>query len=214
MMGREKQRMTTPADKGSSRARPARERKRGARGGVTFACVLLAAGAMAAACRPTGAGDTGRNADGRRTPSGFPVPRYVSLKFDEVNARGGPGDDYKLLWTYRARGLPLQVIAETNDWRRVCDPEGGMAWVHQRTVDTRRTVMRVQAEPLDLHRRAQSDSPVDARLAGRAIAALDRCEAGWCRVSVDKTAGWTPETEVWGAAEGLRCRALTRVVKR
>ena len=50
---------------------------------------------------------------GRETPSGLPVPRYVSLKFAEVNARGGPGDDYKLLWVYRAKGLPMQVIAET-----------------------------------------------------------------------------------------------------
>ena len=56
------------------------------------------------------------------TPSGLPVPRYVSLKFDSVNARAGPSDDHRLLWVFHARGLPVQVIAETEDWRRVCDP--------------------------------------------------------------------------------------------
>src|SRR6185437_5073069 len=56
----------------------------------------------------------------RQTPSGMPVPRYVSLKFDKVNARSGPGDDHRLLFVYRVRGLPLQVIAETSEWRRVC----------------------------------------------------------------------------------------------
>ena len=66
----------------------------------------------------------------------MPVPRYVSLKFDKVNARAGPGDDHKLLFVYRVRGLPLQVIAETSEWRRVCDPEGTLAWVHKR-VDRR-----------------------------------------------------------------------------
>ena len=59
----------------------------------------------------------------RPTPSGLPVPRYVSLKFDKVNARSGPGDDHRLLFVYRVRGLPMQVVAETAEWRRVCDPE-------------------------------------------------------------------------------------------
>jgi SH3-like domain-containing protein len=150
----------------------------------------------------------------RRTPSGLPVPRYVSLKFDEVNARGGPGDDYRLLWTYRAEGLPLQVIAETADWRRVCDPEGAMAWVHQRTVESRRTVMRTQEQPLDLRRAATADAPVAARLAGRSTATLDQCKDGWCRVSVGRARGWIPQTEVWGTAESPQCRPPLPVVRR
>ena len=84
--------------------------------------------------------------DERQTPSGMPVPRYVSLKFDKVNARAGPGDDHKLLFVYRVRGLPLQVIAETSEWRRVCDPEGTLAWVHKRVTD-RRTTMNTTAQP-------------------------------------------------------------------
>ena len=91
----------------------------------------------------------------KTTPSGLPVPRYVSLKFAEVNARAGPGDDSRLLWVYRAKGLPVQVVAETDEWRRICDPEGGLAWVHKRTTDGRRTVMRLAAGPLPLHSAAK-----------------------------------------------------------
>src|SRR6201991_3487678 len=69
----------------------------------------------------------------RQTPSGMPVPRYVSLKFDKVNARAGPGDDHRLLWVYKVKGLPVQVVAETAEWRRICDPDGKLAWVHRRT---------------------------------------------------------------------------------
>ena len=46
----------------------------------------------------------------RETPSGLPVPRFVALKHDPANARGGPGDDYRLLWVYHNKGLPLQVF--------------------------------------------------------------------------------------------------------
>jgi SH3-like domain-containing protein len=142
----------------------------------------------------------------RRTPSGLPVPRYVSLKFGEVNARAGPGDDYKLLWTYRVRGLPLQVIAETADWRRVCDPEGSMAWVHQRTVDTRRNVMRTRAEPLPMLRRPEVKAQTVALLSGRALASLETCREGWCRIEAGRAKGWAPAGELWGTDERPQCR--------
>lgn len=142
----------------------------------------------------------------RPTPSGLPVPRYVSLKFDEVNARAGPGDDYRLLWTYRRRGLPLQVIAETADWRRVCDPEGAVAWVHQRTVDTRRMVMRTEVQPLPLYRHPEVKGAPVAVMAGRSLARLDVCEAGWCRIVAGRVKGWTRAEELWGTRENPQCR--------
>ena len=142
----------------------------------------------------------------RTTPSGLPVPRYVSLKFAEVNARAGPGDDSRLLWVYRAKGLPVQVVAETDEWRRICDPEGGLAWVHKRTTDGRRTVMRLAPGPLPLRAGAKPDGHVDAYLQSRALANLDRCAKGWCRIKAGQRSGWVPAGEVWGTAEAAQCR--------
>ena len=105
--------MRTPGNGSDSRARPGADGKRRPGRSVVVVCALLLTAIGASACQPAGQA-SGEGAK-RKTPSGLDVPRYVSLKFNEVNARGGPGDDYKLLWTYRARGLPLQVIAETSD---------------------------------------------------------------------------------------------------
>ena len=85
----------------------------------------------------------------KTTPSGLPVPRYVTLKFGKVNARSGPGDDHRLIWVYQAKGLPVQVVAETAEWRKVCDPEGHTAWVHKRVTDGRRNVINLA----DVHHR-------------------------------------------------------------
>jgi SH3-like domain-containing protein len=169
-----------------------------AMGPVTAAVVALSALAGCGKAAPA-AGQP------RETPSGLPVPRYVSLKFDEVNARGGPGDDYKLLWVYRARGLPVQVMEETKDWRRVCDPMGGLAWVKATGVDGRRTAIRLQAEPQPLLDQPRTGAKVDAMLAGRAVARLDRCKDGWCRIKAPGGEGWAPAAALWGTDDRPQC---------
>jgi SH3-like domain-containing protein len=163
-------------------------------------------GAALAMAFAAGSGEASAAQAERQTPSGMPVPRYVSLKFDKVNARAGPGDDHKLLWVYRARGLPLQVIAETLEWRRVCDPEGATAWVHKRVTDGRRTVMNTQAQPAALYRRPKEDAKVAAYLNPKALANLDRCSKGWCRVKADHASGWVREGGLWGTSDALQCR--------
>lgn len=142
----------------------------------------------------------------RTTPSGYPVPRYVTLKFGKVNARAGPGDDHRLLWVYRTKGLPLQVVAETSEWRRVCDPEGAVAWVHKRVTDGRRAVINTRERPAALLSRRKAGSEPVAFLNVRAMASLVRCEKGWCKVKVDGVTGWTPQGELWGTADTLQCR--------
>jgi SH3-like domain-containing protein len=143
----------------------------------------------------------------RPTPSGLPVPRYVSLKSTEVNARSAPGEDARLLWVYHARGLPVQVVAETEEWRRICDPEGGLAWVHRSKTDGRRMVMRLKPQPLPLRDGPDPARRVKAYLAPRTLAQLNRCDKdGWCKLKAGPADGWVPAAEVWGTAEEPQCR--------
>jgi len=164
----------------------------------------ILAGALSGCGRKAPA--AGAEAD-RKTPSGLPVPRYVSLKFNVVNARGGPGDDYKLLWVYHVRDLPLQVVAETEDWRRVCDPDGQIAWVHRRTVTERRTVLLEQAQDLLLRKGPDTAAAASATLVSHALADLDVCKAGWCRLRVGHAGGWAPASVLWGVSDTPQCRA-------
>jgi SH3-like domain-containing protein len=128
------------------------------------------------------------------------VPRYVTLKYDTVNARGGPGDDYRLLWVYHAKALPLLVIEETIDWRRVRDPDGDFAWLHRRTlIDKQISVMRVAKSPLPLRAYPKPNAAVIAELAPHAVAALKECKDGWCKVRAGAVEGYAPRDGLWGA---------------
>jgi len=142
----------------------------------------------------------------RQTPSGYPVPRYVTLKFPKVNARAGPGEEHRLKFIYRTRGLPLQVVAETSDWRRVCDPEGQITWVHKRVTDGRRNVINMTGRPVALYRSPKPGAELSAYLNVRALAGLVRCEKGWCKIKADGAAGWVREGALWGTSDALQCR--------
>lgn len=131
------------------------------------------------------------------TPSGLPVPRFVSLKFAEVNGRSGPSDQHPILWTYHRRGLPMQVVAETENWRRVQDPDGVLVWVHKRVLDGRFTVVATADTPL-LERPDPDSAPKAVAEAG-VILQVRACRGEWRRVSAGDFNGWARAGTLWGA---------------
>lgn len=145
--------------------------------------------------------------DGRPTPTGQPVPRWLTLKSSEVRARSGPGLDYQILWEYRAAGLPVQVIAETREWRKICDPEGAVAWVHRTVVSSRRSAFNAGRTEVPIRAGRSEGSALRARLSPRAIVPLEECEDGWCRVRARKLRGWVPERAIFGTAAQPLCNA-------
>ncbi|MNE24261.1 Bacterial SH3 domain protein [compost metagenome] len=145
--------------------------------------------------------------DGRPTPTGLEVPRWVTLKSSQVRARQGPGLDYRILWEYRAAGLPVQVIAETREWRKICDPDGAVAWIHRTVASGRRSVFNRSDQEIAIRSGRSETAPVRARLSPRALVSLDECEDGWCRVRARKLRGWVPERAVFGTQARALCNA-------
>ena len=177
------------------------------RAAVRGVALIVAAALGASACGGRG----GEGADcpagvKPATPSGYCVPRYLSLKRGEVFGRKGPGKDYPTVFVYHARGLPVQVVDETSDWRRICDPEGGVAWVSSTMVEGRRTVMGLGGAAIALRGGPSDASGAVAYLRPRSIAVLDRCAGIWCRIGVDGASGWVKSSEVWGLASAPQCR--------
>lgn len=127
----------------------------------------------------------------------LPLPRYVSLKTDEVNVRRGPSLSHRIDWVFQRKGMPLQVIAEYGHWRRVIDRDGQGGWVHYTMLTGARTVI-VEQDRLRLHARANTESRETAELEIDVIARVRACEAGWCEIAAGGYKGWAPKTVLWG----------------
>ena len=73
--------------------------------------------------------------------SGLPLPRFVSLKADKVNLRAGPTREHEVTWVFTRAGLPVEITAESENWRRIRDSEGTEGWVYHALLSSRRTVL-------------------------------------------------------------------------
>lgn len=136
------------------------------------------------------------------TPSGQPVPRFVSLKFDVANGRSGPSQAHPIAWRYTRSGLPMQVIAETEEWRRVVDPEGETTWMHRSILSGRRSAFTI--DETILRARAEADAPIEAVAEAGIVLSLERCRTGWCRVEAQGYRGWVETATLWGLYEDER----------
>src|SRR6202051_749104 len=120
--------------------------------------------------------------DAAATTSGLPVPRYVSLKSDHVNVRAGPTKDNDVAWVFTRSGLPVEITAEFENWRRVGDSEGAEGWVYHSLLSGRRTAvitMKTKDDLAPLYDRADSTGTVAARLQAGVVAEVKRCAVGW-----------------------------------
>ena len=129
--------------------------------------------------------------------TGLPLPRFVSAKSNKVNVRRGPNPTYQIDWVYMRSGVPLKVIAEYENWRRVEDFQGEGGWIHSRLLSGKRSVIFLKNRTL-LKRKPNERSPTLAVIKQGVIAKFIAKTGLWSEVSVQGYSGWIPDESVWG----------------
>lgn len=134
-----------------------------------------------------------------RSSSGLPLPRFVTLRAAEVNLRSGPGVRYPVEWVYRKQNLPVEIIAEFDNWRKIRDWQGTQGWVHQGMLSGKRAVI-VRGDLRTLRMEPDTGARPSARLEEGVIANLLECpqDMTWCRVEANGHSGWLRKAEFWG----------------
>jgi SH3-like domain-containing protein len=127
------------------------------------------------------------------------LPRFASLRSDDVNMRAGPGTRYRIDWVYRRRDLPVEIEREFDVWRWVRDPDGIQGWVHQATLMGRRSFI-VQKAEATLRSDANDASSAVAILKPGVIGRIRSCAAGsdWCEVQTGSYRGYLRRQAFWG----------------
>lgn len=194
---------TKPTAKPAAKA-PAKPASKGLAGAAAGVAAGAAAGAAASPATPTPAPEPTTPALPALDPTkgsttGNPLPRFMSLRFDDVNLRVGPGTRYPIEWVYHRRDLPVEIIRELDDWRLVQDQDNIRGWMRAPTLSPRRGIVVRGAERILRASAADDASPV-ARLKPGVVGRVRGCAASsaWCEVEVSTYRGWLKRDEFYG----------------
>nr|WP_112817939.1 SH3 domain-containing protein [Ensifer sp.] len=152
---------------------------------------------------------SGAHAQAAKGASGLPLPRFVSLKAKSVNLRIGPSVDYAVAFRYLRPGVPVEIIQEYDNWRRIRDADGTEGWVNQALLSGDRTAvtapwMRGKGEGVfvNLRREPQSTASIVARMEPGVVIRVGECNGDWCHIETQGVDGWIVQSEIWGAYPG------------
>ena len=134
----------------------------------------------------------------RIAPSGLPVPRWVSVRAGRVNVRRGPSMDQDVVWTYVRAGVPVEIIAEFDTWRRIRDASGDTGWVKAAMLEGRRNVIVTGRVNTAMLAAAKADADVVAYAAPGLQAQLVGCNGEWCEISARGFDGYVTRDRLWG----------------
>jgi SH3-like domain-containing protein len=138
---------------------------------------------------------------GNDVTGSLPVPRFVSLKTDRVNVRGGPDKDHDVTFIYTRIGWPVEITAEFENWRRIRDSDGSEGWVYHSMLSGKRMAvvrLRASADLAPLHAKPEAQSTVTARLQSGVLGIVKQCTGTWCRLVGEGFDGWVEQSRLWG----------------
>ena len=173
--------------------------------GLAFALALGLA--FVGASGQAGAQEGAQPAVAKGPSTGLSVPRFVSLKSDKVNVRRGPSNDQSIGWVFARAGLPVEIIAEADNWRRVRDSEGADGWVFHGLLSGRRTVLispwsKGKEESVTLHGSNSTGSHAVAELQSGVLGSVVSCDGEWCELTVGDYSGYVEQDKLWGVYRG------------
>lgn len=168
-----------------------------------------ALGVLAMSTTAASAGAAGAATPETQGPVGpvtrLPLPRFASLKSDRVILREGPSKEHGAKVVFQRAGLPVEIVAEFETWRRIRDSEGAEGWVLHSLLSGKRTALVApwkKGELLTLRQAPAASAAAVARLQAGVIAGVKSCDGVWCRLFGERFDGYLEQSTLWGAYPG------------
>ncbi len=122
--------------------------------------------------------------------------RFLMLKNDKVNVRYGPGFKYPIKFIYKKRFLPVKVIDNKENFRRIIDHKNNSGWIH--VSQLKKVNSLIVSEDTILFSKASKFSKPLAKLEKGKLLIVKKCQENWCKVSDENYLGWINTNNVWG----------------
>ncbi len=131
------------------------------------------------------------------------IPRFAAIKSSKMNSRIGPGFDYPVIWHYWRKNMPVEIVEEYDQWRKIRDIDNDTSWVYQSLLSGSRTAIIQDGGVEDMRflpilTSCRSDAHIISKAEQGTIVKLKSCDGIWCYINVGKIFGYVQEDKLWG----------------
>ena len=123
--------------------------------------------------------------------------KYLSLKNKLVNVRYGPGFHYPIKYVYKKIYLPVEVIDQKENFRRIIDFKKNSGWIHISQLKKSNSLIILESKIL-FKKPTRFSKPL-AKLEKGRLLIIKKCKNKWCQVTTDNYKGWIDTNNIWGS---------------
>ena len=121
---------------------------------------------------------------------------FLMLKNSKVNVRIGPGFDYRIKFIYKKKHLPVKIIDNKENFRKIIDHKKNSGWIHISQLKKINSVIPLKDKIL-FKKPSNFSKPLVKIKKGRVLI-VQKCEEKWCKIKTEKFKGWIKNKDVWG----------------
>lgn len=124
---------------------------------------------------------------------------FVSLKSSEVNMRVGPSKEYPIAWVFMRANLPMILMAEFDQWRKVKFIDGTVGWVHKNMISRKSSAIVTENYAI-MYKHASKKHPIAKIEKGVVVRILKR-DGDFVKADINNQKGWIEKKFLWGINE-------------
>ena len=130
--------------------------------------------------------------------TGYKIPRFVSLKSDEVNLRIGSSTNYPIILKYVTKNMPVEITDEYERWRKIRDREGNEGWIYGDLLKGDRFAIIIKNNKSNIYVFSKPDGVPIGEIGKLNIVTIKVCLKKWCKIKFDRHKGWVNKKNLWG----------------
>ena len=122
---------------------------------------------------------------------------FLTLKYNRVKVRQGPSFKYPVKFIYKKKYLPIKIIDNKDNFRKITDLKNNNGWIHVSQLTKKKSAINIHNLSIIFKKPNIYSQPM-AKLEKGKIVIVKKCKEDWCKIITNDYKGWIFKNYLWG----------------
>ena len=122
---------------------------------------------------------------------------FLTLKYNRVKVRQGPSFEYPVKFIYKKKYLPIKIIDNKDNFRKITDLKNNNGWIHVSQLSKKKSAINIHNLSIIFKKPNIYSQPM-AKLEKGKIVIVKKCKEDWCKIITNDYKGWIFKNYLWG----------------